>query len=90
MAVHTATANPAIISTMVRVCSVIFLETLLWRCSILLSSPPIFVDGPATSLEISPRRLTNYAATAVNCASAWSNFAVIDVDGALKSSLVAS
>ena len=59
IAAHTVSENPAIVSTIIRVCSVIFLEKLL-------SSSPIFTDSPATSLEISPRRFTNSAATAVN------------------------
>ena len=59
IAAHTVSETPAIVSTIIRVCSVVFLEKLL-------SSSPIFNDSPATSLEISPRRFTNSAATAVN------------------------
>ena len=54
IAPHTVTENPAIVSTITRVCSVIFLEKLLSSFPILLSSCPIFIDSPAISLKRLP------------------------------------
>ena len=75
---------------MIRVWSVIFLEKLLSSAPILIDSPAISLVRLPSTLAISPRTLTNSAATAVNWASTWSNFAVIDVASALRSSLVAT